>query len=84
MRHINQFKGIRTLSNIHDKFLELFDRVTNAPLVTVRNVSKYGVFSGPYFPVFGLNTYLSVFSPSAGKYGPEKTSYLDKFHAVVL
>ena len=30
--------------------------------------SKYGVFSGPYFPVFGLNT---------GKYGPEKTLYLD-------
>ena len=27
-------------------------------------MSKYGVFSGPYFPVFGLNT---------GKYGPEKT-----------
>ena len=36
-------------------------------------VSKYGVFSDPYFPVFGLNTeYLSVFSPNTGKYGPEK------------
>ena len=34
---------------------------------------KYGVFSGPYFPVFGLNT---------GKYGPEKPPYLDIFHAV--
>ena len=34
---------------------------------------KYGVFSGPYFPVFGLNT---------GKDGPEKTLYLDTFHAV--
>ena len=30
---------------------------------TVWKVPKYGVFSGPYFPVFGLNT---------GKYGPEK------------
>ena len=33
-------------------------------------------FSGPCFPAFGLNTedtpYLSVFSPNAGKYGPEK------------
>ena len=44
-------------------------------------------FSGPYFPAFGLNTerygvshyvdipiteYLSVFSPNAGKYRPEK------------
>ena len=34
-----------------------------------------------YFPAFGLNTkYLSVFSPNAGKYGPEKTPYLDTFH----
>ena len=30
-------------------------------------MSKYGVFSGPYFPVFGLG----------------KTPYLDTFHAVV-
>ena len=36
-------------------------------------VSKYGVFSGPYVPVFRLNT---------EKYGPEKTPYLDTFHAV--
>ena len=36
-------------------------------------MSKYGVFSGPYFPVFGLNT---------RKYGAEKTPYLDTFHAV--
>ena len=36
-------------------------------------MSKYGGFSGPYFPVFGLNT---------GKYGPENTPYLDTFHAV--
>ena len=26
--------------------------------------------------------YLSVFSQNAGKYGPEKTPYLDNFHAV--
>ena len=31
------------------------------------------VFSGLYFPAFGLNT---------GKYGPEKTPHLDSFHAV--
>ena len=31
---------------------------------TASKVSKYGVFSGPYFPVFGL----------------EKTPYLDTFH----
>ena len=36
-------------------------------------VSKYGVFSGSYF---------SIFSPNTGKYGPEKTPYLNTFHAV--
>ena len=35
---------------------------------------KYGVISGPHFPVFGLNT---------GKYGPEITPFLDTFHAVI-
>ena len=28
--------------------------------------------------------YLSVFSPNAVKYGPEKTPYLDIFHAVLV
>ena len=28
--------------------------------------------------------YLSVFCPNTGKYGPEKTPYLDTFHAVLL
>ena len=41
---------------------------------TAWKVSKYGVISGPYFPVFGPNT---------GKYGPEITLHLDIFHAVV-
>ena len=36
-------------------------------------MSKYGVFSGPYFPVF---------SPNAGKYGPEKSPDLGTFHTV--
>ena len=36
-------------------------------------VSKYGVFSGSYIPLF---------SPNTGKYGPEKVPYLDTFHAV--
>ena len=43
-------------------------------------MSKYGVFPGPYSPALGLNT--AVFSPNAEKYGPEKTPYLDFFHAV--
>ena len=58
----------------------------NVPIAnfdTAWKVSKYRVFSGPYFPVFGLNMeYLSVFRPNAGKYGPQKTPYLDTFRAV--
>ena len=42
-------------------------------LLTVWKVSKYGVFSGPYFPVFSSNT---------GKYGPGKTPYFDTFHTM--
>ena len=45
----------------------------NKQLDTAWKLSKYGVFSGPHFPVLGLNT---------GKYGPEKTPYLENFHAV--
>ena len=40
---------------------------------TAWKVSKYGIFSTPYFPAFGLNT---------GKYGSKKTPYFDTFHAV--
>ena len=36
-------------------------------------VSKYVVFSGPYFSGFEQNT---------GKYGPEQTSYFNTFHVV--
>ena len=31
-----------------------------------------------------LLEYLSVFSVNAGKYGPEKTPYLDTFHVVLV
>ena len=42
---------------------------------TVWKLSKYRAFSRPYF---------RVFSPNAGKYGQEKTPYLDTFHAVKI
>ena len=47
-------------------------------------MSKYGIYFGPYFPIFGLKVekYFSVFSANAGKFGPEKTPYLGTFHAV--
>ena len=43
-------------------------------IYTAWKVSKYGVISGPYFLVLGLNT---------GKYGPEITQYFDTFHAML-
>ena len=42
---------------------------------SARKVSKYGIFSGPYFPVF---------SPNTAKYGPEKTPNLDTFHSALV
>ena len=58
---------IMNLNSISDYVCEVFFKLT------LREVSKYGVFSSPYFPVFELNT---------GKYGPEKPPYLDTFRAV--
>ena len=47
---------------------------------------KYGVYSGPYFPVHGLNTEIygvNLYSvQNTGKDGPEITAHLDTFHAV--
>ena len=38
--------------------------------ITGSIVCKYGVFSGPCFPVFGLNT--EIYESNTEKYGPEK------------
>ena len=45
--------------------IEIFSSTSES--FTVRKMSKYGGFSGPYFPVFG----------------PAKTPYLDTFYAVI-
>ena len=54
---------------------------------SVKSVSIWS-FSGPYFPAFYLNVERhSVFSPNAGKNGPEvlqiRTRFMQWFHAVV-
>ena len=49
--------------------------------VTAWKVSKYGVFSAPYFPAFWTE-YEEILSPKTGKYGSEKTPHLDTCHAV--
>ena len=46
-----------------------------AQMYNMWKVSKYGIFSGLYFPLFISNT---------GKYGLEKTPYLHIFHIVVF
>ena len=55
---------------------------------TASEVSKYGVFSDPYSLVFELNTEIYRVNlriqSNTGKYGPEKTSHLDTFHAVIF
>ena len=48
-------------------------RWNTEPEHCLKKVSKDGVFCGSYLPVF---------SPNTRKYGPEKTPYLDIFHAV--
>ena len=55
-------------------------------LITAWKVSKYGVFSSPYFPAFGLDTERYGVSlrikSECGKIRSRKIPYLDTFHAV--
>ena len=51
-------------------------------------VSKYGVFSSPYFPAFGLkippsNSVSLRIQSECAKIRTRKTPYLDTFHAVM-
>ena len=51
---------------------------------TAWKVSKYGVFSGPHFLVFGLNTEIygvNLFRTQKNT-DQKKLPYLDNFHAV--
>ena len=58
----------------------------SAVTFTAWKVSKYGDFSDPYFPAFGLNA--EGVSPSiqseCRKIRTRKTLYLDTFHEMVL
>ena len=72
---------ISSIQNKSSKFsLYPFQKTTRIMILlktcTMWKVSKYRVFYGAYFYVFGLN---KVFIPNAGKYGPEKTPYFDFF-----
>ena len=56
------------------KYITKLSKISQSRLYTAWKVSKYGVISGPYFPVF---------SPNTGKYGPEITPYFDTFHTAL-
>ena len=82
----SNFKNIANTLNTQVSLLsmmppmgESFDFHVLVLMMHLRNtawiVPKYGVFSSPYF---------SVFSPNTGKYGPEKTPYLDTLPAVEI
>ena len=64
------------------------DSTVQSQIYTAWKVPKYGVFLVRIFPhsdwIRGFTSYLFIFSPNAGKYGAEKTPYLDTFHAVIL
>ena len=53
---------------------------------TAYKVSKYDVSSGPYFPVFELNTQIYEINSVRiqEKTNQKKTPYLDTFHAVFI
>ena len=42
----------------------------------------WSVFSDIWTEYADLRSEISVFNPNAGKYGPEKSPYLDSFHAM--
>ena len=69
--------GIKNFTNLN--VIVMTSNLNRKYLISVKytawKVSKYGVISDPYFPVFGLNT---------GKYRPEITPHLDTFHAVIV
>ena len=63
---------ISSLHNFHNRKINFWYNKLYPSRTTPWKLSKDGVFSGPYFPVFGLNT---------GKWGPEKTLYSDTFRS---
>ena len=76
--------GSKVSSNLKFFLNNSYCRHTN----TVWKVSKYGVLSGPYFPVFGLNTeFYSVnlrIQSKYGKIGTRKNSEFGHFsHSVI-
>ena len=64
----------------------VYEQGVAADELIARKVFKYGVFSGPFFSLFRLNTEIYrvnlFFGANTGKYATEKPPYLDTFHVV--
>ena len=58
--------------------IRLASRVSEQ-ITTVRNVSTYGVFSGPHFPAFGLNMDRFRIQSECGKIWTRKNSVFGHF-----
>ena len=81
------FFGYKQLTIIRKCFI--FDNNLNTPRLSLREKSKYGVFSGPYFLVPVFPVFWSVFfciycvNPRIqSEYRPEKAPYLDTSRSV--
>ena len=75
LRRLHEMQMFNSKRMFHGRHKVSFRGVFQTQLHRFRKsfgVRKVGDFSGPYFPVFSSNT---------GKYRPEKTAYLDTFHA---
>ena len=81
------FEIIKRIVLDHLKFTKLEFRIkrTFTAKSNLVNCPNKEFFSGPYFPAFGLSTErYFVFSPNTGKYGLDKTPYLDTCHIVQM
>ena len=83
LKAVNYFRKKFHFRYLKEFWINLWDIYSK---ITARKMSKYGVFSAPYFPVFRPHTEiyrvdLRVQS-KYGKIGTRKTPYLDTFYAV--
>ena len=83
-RMILQFYGLVNFQPTEEDFFSVFYvSGSSGKISTAWKVSKYGVTSGPYFPIIGLNTEIyGVNLRIQSEYRPEITPYLDTFHAL--
>ena len=76
------FNGKQISKKLRHAAYEISAYLLNFKMILREKCLNTEFFSGLYFPAFGLITERYVFSPNAGKYGPEKTPYLDTFQAL--